>query len=85
LPKVGDLISEDQPVYAVDGVKVTLLYGSLSAYRAFYVGMSDGADVGQLTHDLIVLGYRADLPQSNASPRPRRQRWSAGRPSWASR
>ena len=64
LPKVGDLISEDQPVYAVDGVKVPLLYGSLAAYRAFYVGMSDGADVGQLTHDLIALGYGAGLTQT---------------------
>jgi multidrug efflux pump subunit AcrA (membrane-fusion protein) len=64
LPKVGDLISEDQPVYAVDGVKVPLLYGSLAAYRAFYVGMSDGADVGQLTHDLIALGYGAGLTPS---------------------
>ena len=31
----------------------------------FYVGMSDGADVGQLTHDLIALGYGAGLTQSN--------------------
>ena len=65
LPKVGDLINEDQPVYAVDGVKVPLLYGSLAAYRAFYVGMSDGTDVGQLTHDLIALGYGAGLTPSD--------------------
>jgi hypothetical protein len=65
LPKVGDIIREDQPVYAIDGVKVPLLYGSLAAYRAFYVGMTDGADVGQLTHDLIALGYGAGLTQSN--------------------
>ncbi len=42
-----------------------LLYGSFAAYRAFYVGMSDGADVGQLTHDLIALGYGAGLTQSD--------------------
>ena len=42
-----------------------LLYGSIAAYRAFYVGMSDGADVGELTHDLIALGYGAGLTQSN--------------------
>ena len=65
LPKVGDLISEDQPVYAVNGVKVPLLYGSLAAYRPFYVGMSDGTDVGQLTHDLIALGYGGGLTPSN--------------------
>ena len=42
-----------------------LLYGSIPAYRAFDVGMSDGADVGQLTRDLIALGYGAGLTQSN--------------------
>ena len=62
---MGDIISEDQSVYAIDAVKVPLLYGSLAAYRAFYVGMSDGADVGQLTHDLIALGYGAGLTQTN--------------------
>jgi hypothetical protein len=65
VPKAGDLISEDQGLYAVNGLKVPLLYGSLAAYRAFYVGMSDGADVGQLTHDLIALGFGAGLTQSN--------------------
>jgi hypothetical protein len=44
---------------------VPLLYGSVTAYRAFYVGMSDGADVGQLTHDLIALGDGAGLTQGN--------------------
>ena len=62
---MGDVINEDQPVYAVSGQPVPLLYGSLAAYRAFYVGMADGADVGQLTHDLIALGYGAGLTQSN--------------------
>ena len=42
-----------------------LLYGSVAAYRAFYVGMSDGADVGELTHDLIALGYGDGLAQSD--------------------
>jgi hypothetical protein len=65
LPKVGDIISQDQPVYSVSNRPVPLLYGSIAAYRAFYAGMSDGADVGQLTHDLIALGYGAGLTQSN--------------------
>jgi hypothetical protein len=65
LPKVGDIISQDQPVYAVSNEPVPLLYGSIAAYRAFYAGMSDGADVGQLTHDLIALGYGAGLTPSN--------------------
>jgi hypothetical protein len=65
LPRAGDLIRQDQPVYSVSNQPVPLLYGSVAAYRAFYVGMSDGADVGQLTHDLIALGYGAGLTQSN--------------------
>jgi hypothetical protein len=65
LPKVGDIIKEDQPVYSVSNQPVPLLYGSIAAYRAFYVGMSDGADVGQLTRDLIALGYGSGLTQSN--------------------
>ena len=65
LPQVGDIINEDQPVYSLSNQPVPLLYGSIAAYRAFYVGMSDGADVGELTHDLIALGYGAGLAQSN--------------------
>ncbi len=65
LPKVGDLVSEDHPVYALNGQPVPLLYGSLAAYRAFRVGMPDGADVGQLTSDLIGLGFGAGLSQSD--------------------
>jgi Putative peptidoglycan binding domain len=65
LPKVGDVISEDHIVYAADGVPVPLLYGSIAAYRAFRVGMSDGPDVGELTHDLMELGFGAGLTWSN--------------------
>ncbi len=65
LPEPGQVIKQDQPLYSVGNEPVPLLYGSLAAYRAFYVGMSDGADVGQLTHDLIALGYGAGLTQSN--------------------
>jgi hypothetical protein len=65
LPKVGDVIKEDDPVYSVSNQRVPLLYGSIAAYRAFYLGMSDGADVGQLTHDLISLGYGAGLIPSD--------------------
>jgi len=65
LPEVGDIIKQDHPVYAVSDEAVPLLYGSIPAYRAFYLGMSDGADVGELTQDLVVLGYGAGLTQSN--------------------
>ena len=65
LPSVGDVIKEDQPVYSVSNQPVPLLYGPVAAYRAFYVGMSDGSDVGELTADLITLGYGSGLAQSN--------------------
>lgn len=65
LPEPGQVIKQDQPVYSVSDEPVPLLYGSLPAYRAFEAGMPDGADVGQLTHDLIALGYGAGLAQSN--------------------
>ncbi len=65
LPEPGQVIKQDQPVYSVGDEPVPLLYGSLPAYRAFEAGMSDGADVGQLTRDLIALGYGDGLTQSN--------------------
>jgi len=65
LPTVGEVIRQDQPVYAVSEVPVPLLYGAIAAYRAFYVGMSDGGDVGELTRDLIALGYGDGLAQSD--------------------
>ena len=65
LPSVGAVIKEDQPLYSLSNQPVPLLYGSVAAYRAFYVGMPDGADVGELTEDLIALGYGAGLAQSD--------------------
>jgi hypothetical protein len=65
LPSVGDVIREDQSVYSVSNEPVPLLYGSVPVYRVFSVGMSDGADVGELTADLIALGDGAGLAQSN--------------------
>jgi hypothetical protein len=65
LPAVGDVIKQGQRVYSVSNEPVPLLYGSIPAYRSFYEGMSDGGDVGELTHDLITLGYANSLPQSN--------------------
>jgi len=65
LPEPGQVIRQDQPVYSVNDEPVLLLYGSTPAWRAFDVGMSDGPDVGQLTRDLIALGYGAGLAQSD--------------------
>jgi Putative peptidoglycan binding domain len=65
LPEPGAVIKQDQPLYSVGDEPVPLLYGSLPAYRQFDVGMSDGADVGQLTRNLIALGYGDGLAQSD--------------------
>ncbi|HTX84437.1 MAG TPA: peptidoglycan-binding domain-containing protein [Streptosporangiaceae bacterium] len=65
LPQPGQVIRQDQAVYSVSDQPVPLLYGSVPAYRAFYGGMSDGGDVGELTHDLITLGYGDGLVQSD--------------------
>ncbi|MBV9166766.1 MAG: peptidoglycan-binding protein, partial [Solirubrobacterales bacterium] len=65
LPKAGEIIKQDRRVYSLNNKPVPLLYGSVAAYRAFHVGMSDGADVGELSHDLIALGYGAGLTQSD--------------------
>ncbi len=65
LPEPGAVIKQGEPVYSVGNQPVPLLYGSLPAYRKFEAGMSDGADVGQLTRDLIALGYGDGLAQSD--------------------
>lgn len=57
LPSVGQLISQGQAIYAVDGSPVVLLYGTTPAYRDFRLGMSDGQDVKQLEQDLLALGF----------------------------
>jgi len=65
LPRPGQVIRQGQPLYSVNNQPVALLYGSLPAYRELNVGMSDGPDVGQLTRDLIALGYGAGLTRSD--------------------
>jgi Putative peptidoglycan binding domain len=65
LPQPGQVIRQDQRVYSVSDEPVPLLYGPVAAYRAFYTGMSDGADVGELTRDLIALGFGAGLTRSD--------------------
>ncbi len=82
LPQPGQVIRQDQRVYAVSDVPVLLLYGPVAAYRAFYLGMPDGADVGELTADLIRLGYGGGLARSDhysAATTAAVQRWQAAR------
>jgi len=65
LPAQGAVIRQDQRVYSLSGTPVPLLYGPVAAYRAFYVGMSSGPDVRELTRDLRELGYGEGLAQSS--------------------
>jgi hypothetical protein len=61
LPALGQVIHQGQVLYRVDGAPVVLLYGSTPAYRALAEGATaadvTGADVAQLNHDLVALGY----------------------------
>lgn len=56
LPAPGQVVSQGQGLYSVDGAPVVLLYGTVPAYRDLSVGVS-GADVAQLNTDLAALGY----------------------------
>jgi hypothetical protein len=57
LPPAGQVIGQGQVLYRVDnGVPVVLLYGSVPAWRTLAPGLT-GADVAQLNHDLVALGY----------------------------
>ncbi|MGH3225691.1 MAG: hypothetical protein ACRDPY_44600 [Streptosporangiaceae bacterium] len=57
LPSAGQVISQGQVLFRVDnGTPVVLLYGSVPAWRTLDEGLT-GADVTQLNHDLVALGY----------------------------
>ena len=65
LPTLGQIVTQGQQLYAIDGKPVTLMYGSTTMWRDFQPGMSDGPDVGELTANLIALGFGAGLGQSD--------------------
>ncbi|WP_205326133.1 peptidoglycan-binding protein [Glycomyces sp. YM15] len=56
LPKAGEVIGRGGELFAVDANPVTLLYGSLPAYRSLTPG-AEGADVEQFEENLSKLGY----------------------------
>jgi hypothetical protein len=63
LPRAGQVIRQGQVLYTTDlTTAVVLLYGSVPDWRNLAEGVS-GADVTQLNHDLVRLGYagRADV------------------------
>ncbi len=57
LPEPGRVVRNGQVLYRVDGAPVVLLYGPTPAYRALAEADANGADVAQLNHDLVALGY----------------------------
>ena len=64
LPAVGQVVSQGQSLYSVNGSAVVLLYGSTPAYRTLSAGMT-GADVAELNADLVALG---DATSSQLDP-----------------
>jgi hypothetical protein len=63
LPSPGRVIGQGQVLYQTgNGSPVVLLYGSVPDWRSLDEGTA-GADVSQLNHDLVALGYavRADV------------------------
>jgi hypothetical protein len=57
LPQPGQVISQGQVLYQTgNGSPVVLLYGTVPDWRAMSEGTT-GADVSQLNHDLVTLGY----------------------------
>ncbi|MEV5571951.1 peptidoglycan-binding domain-containing protein [Spirillospora sp. NPDC052269] len=61
LPKVGQVVERGDAAFEVNGVPVTLLYGSRPAWRGFELGMTSGSDVQELEANLQALGYGDDL------------------------
>jgi hypothetical protein len=52
LPGPGQIIRRGQPLFAVDGQPVPLLFGPVPAWRNFGLGMTQGPDVAELNANL---------------------------------
>jgi len=57
MPSEGTTIGRGEAIYHLDNMPVTLLYGTLPAYRTLKSGVK-GADVEQFETNLWALGYR---------------------------
>src|SRR6185437_7994453 len=57
LPAVGAVIARGGTLYRVDNLPITLMYGSVPAYRALKPGVTDGPDVAELNRNLAALGF----------------------------
>jgi peptidoglycan hydrolase-like protein with peptidoglycan-binding domain len=57
LAEEGSVVKRGTALYALDGAPVTLMYGTMPAYRALSSGVANGADIRQLEWNLVALGY----------------------------
>ena len=57
LPEEGSVVTRGETLYEVDERPVTLMYGSVPAWRTLGAGVDEGADVRQLEQNLVALGY----------------------------
>jgi Putative peptidoglycan binding domain len=57
LPGAGQVVSQGQELYEVDGNPVFLFYGGRPEWRTLSAGVADGPDIAQLDRNLIALGY----------------------------
>ncbi len=67
VPVAGQVVTQGQALYQVNGAPVVLLYGATPAYRTLSEGMT-GTDVTELNTDLVALGYvtGTELPTGTA-------------------
>jgi hypothetical protein len=61
LPAAGKVIRRGQVLYEINEQPSLLLYGPVTAWRAFRAGMSPGRDVAELNANLEALGYGQGL------------------------
>lgn len=67
LPAVGATVTRGKPIFKVDNKPVTLLYGTLPAYRTLRPGV-EGSDVKQFEKNLWALGYRGFTVDDEYTP-----------------
>ena len=85
LPRPGDVIGQGKVLYRVgNGSPVVLLYGRVPDWRALGEGVVAGADVSQLNHDLVGLGYAAARMSPRRAGITTRGRRRTGCRSWRS-
>lgn len=63
LPKPGQVIHRDEPLYAVDERAVRAMHGTIPLWRSLERGLK-GGDVRQLNENLAALGYDVSIDES---------------------